>query len=58
MKRRFILTIIIAALTVLVHLAMSKLGWIIGGAEAVILALLEAVGDSGTIMMTTNSSNN
>jgi aminoglycoside 3-N-acetyltransferase len=44
--------------TVLVHMAMSKLGWIIGGAEAVILALLAAVGDSGTIMMTTNSSNN
>jgi aminoglycoside 3-N-acetyltransferase len=44
--------------TVLVHLAMSKLGWVIGGAEAVILALLAAVGDSGTIMMVTNSSNN
>lgn len=37
--------------TVLVHMAMSKLGWIIGGAEAVILALLAAVGESGTIMM-------
>ena len=44
--------------TVLVHLAMSKLGWVIGGAEAVILALLAAVGDRGTIMMVTNSSNN
>ena len=44
--------------TVLVHMAMSKLGWVIGGAEAVILALLSAVGESGTIMMTTNSSNN
>ena len=44
--------------TVLVHLAMSKLGWIIGGAEAVILALLTAVGDSGTIMMVTNNPNN
>jgi aminoglycoside 3-N-acetyltransferase len=44
--------------TVLVHLAMSKLGWIIGGAEAVILALLAAVGDSGTLMMVTHSSNN
>jgi aminoglycoside 3-N-acetyltransferase len=44
--------------TVLVHMAMSKLGWIIGGAEAVILALLGAVGESGTIMMVTNSSSN
>jgi aminoglycoside 3-N-acetyltransferase len=44
--------------TVLVHMAMSKIGWIIGGAEAVILALLAAVGDSGTIMMTTNNSSN
>jgi aminoglycoside 3-N-acetyltransferase len=44
--------------TVLVHMSMSKLGWIIGGAEAVVLALLAAVGDSGTIMMVTNSSAN
>lgn len=44
--------------TILVHLAMSKLGWIIGGAEAVILALLAAVGDNGTLMMVTNSGNN
>lgn len=43
---------------VLVHLAMSKLGWTIGGAEAVILALLDSVGSTGTIMMVTNSSNN
>ena len=42
----------------LVHLAMSKLGWIIGGPQAVILALLAAVGDSGTIMMVTSSSGN
>jgi aminoglycoside 3-N-acetyltransferase len=44
--------------TVIVHMAMSKLGWVIGGAEAVVLALLGAVGETGTIMMVTNSSNN
>ena len=44
--------------TVLVHMAMSQLGWIIGGAEAVILALLSAVGDTGTIMMPAYNFNN
>lgn len=44
--------------TVLVHMAMSKLGWVIGGAHAVILALLAAVGESGTIMMPTISNSN
>ena len=44
--------------TVLVHLAMSKLGWVIGGAEATIQALLAAVGPTGTLMMVTNSNNN
>ncbi len=44
--------------TLLTHIAMSKLGWVIGGAEAVIMALLAAVGDSGTIIMPTNTSNN
>jgi aminoglycoside 3-N-acetyltransferase len=44
--------------TVLLHMAMSQLGWIIGGAEAVILALLSAVGESGTIMMPAYSSSN
>jgi aminoglycoside 3-N-acetyltransferase len=44
--------------TVLTHTAMSKLGWVIGGAQAVIMALLAAVGDTGTIIMPTNTSNN
>lgn len=44
--------------TVIVHLAMSKLGWVVGGAEAVIMGLLAAVGSSGTIMMVTNNGSN
>jgi aminoglycoside 3-N-acetyltransferase len=44
--------------TVLVHMAMSKLGWIVGGEEAVIRGLLTAVGETGTIMMVTNCSGN
>lgn len=44
--------------TILVHSAMSQLGWVIGGAEAVILALLTAVGETGTIMMPAYTNNN
>jgi aminoglycoside 3-N-acetyltransferase len=43
---------------VLVHLAMSQLGWVAGGAEAVILALLAAAGAGGTIMMAAHSTHN
>ena len=44
--------------TVIVHMAMSKLGYVIGGSQAVIMALLAAVGETGTIMMVTNSDDN
>lgn len=44
--------------TVLVHLAMSKLGWVAGAAEGLVQGLLAAVGESGTMMMVTHSSNN
>jgi aminoglycoside 3-N-acetyltransferase len=37
---------------------MSKFGWVIGGAQAVILALLDVVGEDGTIMMVTNNPDN
>lgn len=40
---------------VLVHTAMSKLGWVAGGPQAVIMALLEVLGPEGTLMMPTHS---
>lgn len=36
---------------VIVHMSMKSLGYIVGGEEVVIRALLEAVGEDGTIMM-------
>lgn len=37
--------------TVIVHSSLSKLGWVVGGAHAMVLALLDAIGDEGTIVM-------
>ena len=42
--------------TLLVHCAMSALGWVAGGAEAVVRALLGAVTDAGTLVMAAQSS--
>jgi aminoglycoside 3-N-acetyltransferase len=44
--------------TVLVHMAMSKLGWVVGGAQAVVMGLLEAVGSTGTLMMPAHTNEN
>jgi len=44
--------------TILVHMAMSKLGWVVGGAEAVIWAFLDVLGKSGTLMMPTHTVDN
>ena len=41
--------------TVVVHTSLGKMGYVCGGAQAVIEALMEVVGDSGTIMMPTQS---
>jgi aminoglycoside 3-N-acetyltransferase len=43
--------------TVLVHSSLSALGWVVGGAEAVVLGLEKALGSEGTLMMPAYSMN-
>ncbi len=41
--------------TVIVHASLGKLGYVCGGAQSVIEALLRAVGETGTLLMPTQS---
>lgn len=39
----------------MVHTSLKRMGYICGGAQTVIEALMEVVGENGTIMMPTQS---
>jgi aminoglycoside 3-N-acetyltransferase len=48
-----------AGMTVIAHTSMSALGgWVVGGAQTVVMALLDAVGETGTLVMPTHTTNN
>ncbi|WP_406250371.1 aminoglycoside N(3)-acetyltransferase [Microbacterium sp. M] len=44
--------------TVLVHSSLRSLGWVCGGSQAVIMALLDVLGPSGTLVVPTQTSDN
>ncbi len=45
-------------MSVIVHSSLNSLGWVCGGAETVVQALMETITDKGTIVMPTQSASN
>ena len=43
---------------ILLHSSLKSLGWVCGGAEAVVLALLDCLGDDGTLVVPTHTGDN
>ncbi len=43
---------------VLMHASLSSLGWVAGGAPAVLLALMDVLGDTGTLVVPTQTGDN
>jgi len=44
-----------SGMTVMAHTSLSRLGFVVGGAQAVVQALVDVVGPTGTLMMPTHS---
>ena len=42
----------------LVHSSLSNIGWVCGGAQSVVMALLQAIGEDGTLVMPAHSGDN